>query len=157
MKFHMAFIQIWGIYNAKRVHLHLADSTTCLVCKRNDETLKHIFQDCPLTAKSWRTWPCTMDPSFFSFPLSYWIRINVCFNVVVECDLEWNAIFSTMLWRKIHRRTSDRLSLANVIPITKKSPAIFKACLVPHERELRLSLEKSRRPCLLKSILLMLD
>ncbi|XP_021726206.1 uncharacterized protein LOC110693390 [Chenopodium quinoa] len=78
---------------------HLTDDPRCKRCDLNtDETLLHLFRDCPAAREAWASVGSAENyPSFFSGDLSSWLVRNLKGEELIHSE-KWPTCFAITLW-----------------------------------------------------------
>lgn len=85
--------------NANRLQRHLTDDPRCSRCAQNtDETLLHLFPDCPIARNIWKSVGGTACyPSFYQGDLQGWITRNLEANGFIFSE-KWPICFALTIW-----------------------------------------------------------
>lgn len=84
--------------NMERHRRHLCDSSLCQVCKGGDESIPHIFRDCPAMRGVWeRLVPRRKRREFFTMSLLEWLYHNLGDEENLG-DSTWATLFAVSVW-----------------------------------------------------------
>lgn len=76
------------------------DSTLCLICNNDTESIIHILRDCTIDRQTWNALSIPLDPNiFFNLNLVDWLRINCQSKKNHDgSSISWSVIFPVGIW-----------------------------------------------------------
>lgn len=85
--------------NVQRVTRKFSNDASCPICHSSDETLLHLFRDCPRAANIWRAFPMPSSiSSSFSLDWTSWINAQLHCHSVVTDGFKWCNLFVFVCW-----------------------------------------------------------
>lgn len=83
----------------QRVRRRLTNCGTCSICHNDDETLLHLFRDCPKAQTIWRSInkPVSIQNSFL-LDWNGWIAAQMHCSTVVYGGIKWCNLFVFTCW-----------------------------------------------------------
>ncbi|KAL6145016.1 hypothetical protein ACLB2K_055705 [Fragaria x ananassa] len=85
--------------NVQRVSRGFTSNASCPICSSADESLLHLFRDCPRSASIWRSFPKPGNISnSFSLYWNGWIYAQLHCHAAVENDVKWCNLFVFIYW-----------------------------------------------------------
>lgn len=84
--------------NFSRFHRHMAASPDCPRCVGVEETLSHLFRECPTSSETWKRLG-VRSGGFFTYPFKAWIRINATTKPSsLNNTTPWYLVFLGAIW-----------------------------------------------------------
>lgn len=96
---------LWICYHGKLFTVaHLAHqgiqiNPTCAICKAHDESIEHLFRECPIAINFWRKLGIPQSKrATFRTSFKEWVRVNCLAYEKHSMNIPWRFIFPQALW-----------------------------------------------------------
>ncbi|KAL2896029.1 hypothetical protein RDABS01_037813, partial [Bienertia sinuspersici] len=84
--------------NSNRLKRQLTDDPRCPRCRDSEETLLHLFRDCPQARATWiAVGGTTLYPSFYEDNVQQWVVHNLKADGLIFAE-KWPTCFAITLW-----------------------------------------------------------
>ncbi|KAK9939901.1 hypothetical protein M0R45_016581 [Rubus argutus] len=85
--------------NAQRVKRKFTLDDSCPICHQHQESLVHLFRDCPAVLHIWKTFsiPTSVSNTFHTNWFT-WLKAHLWCKTTVNCDFNWNSLFVFICW-----------------------------------------------------------
>ncbi|KAK9944849.1 hypothetical protein M0R45_010396 [Rubus argutus] len=85
--------------NTQRVKRCFTNDDSCPICKQNQESLVHLFRDCPAATNVWNVFSIPNSvANTYNLSWHAWLKAHLLCLVSLNSDVKWCSIFVFICW-----------------------------------------------------------
>lgn len=95
--------------NQERSRRHISAPDTCPICKREVESLLHVFRDCDHVRSLWINLSPSLSAGTIFFSISNvreWLVDNILKGTMLKQEIRWDLLFGNLCWFIWKRRNN---------------------------------------------------